>query len=169
MSRSSLSLLHMVTGHVDEALRLMDGLPSEQPIFAYSKALALTAAGRKPEAVALLEPIEPAAGFDAGLHYALLVKFALSGRLDRFPEALVPPFVRLAEIDACTATVFAMCYATAGATEAALDWLEKAVPRGFFNYPYLRNHDRLMTSLHGHPRFERLMREIQLRWEAFRA
>jgi len=169
MSQASLSLLHMVTGQFDEALRVMEGLPAGQPVFAYSKALALTAVGRKAEAVALLEPIEPAEGFDVGLHYALLVKFALSGRLDRFPEALVPQFVRLAEIDACTATFFAMCYATAGATDAALDWLEKAVPRGFFNYPYLRNHDRFMTSLQGHPRFERLMREIQLRWEAFRA
>jgi non-specific serine/threonine protein kinase len=97
------------------------------------------------------------------------MKFALGGRLDRFPEALRPEFVRLADLDACTAVGLSMCYAMAGATDAALDWLEKAIRRGYFNYPYLRTHDRFMTSLHGHPRFERLLRDMQLRWEAFRA
>jgi hypothetical protein len=40
---------------------------------------------------------------------------------------------------------------------------------GIDHYPYLRSHDGFMTSLDGHPLFERLLREIRSRWEAFRA
>ena len=57
----------------------------------------------------------------------------------------------------------------AGDQAAALDWLEKAVPRGYFNYPYLRSHDVFLASLRGHPRYERVVSEIQSEWEAFRA
>ncbi len=117
----------------------------------------------------MLEPVEPDETFDVGRHFALLLKFALSRRLDRFPEALRPEFVRLAELDACTAVCFAMCYGVAGERDAALDWLEKAVPRGYFNYPYLHAHDVFMASLRGHPRYERVMGEIKRTWEAFRA
>jgi len=172
MSHASVSLACFVQGRIDESLRATEGLPMEHPMFAYVKAMALVAAGRKEDAIALLEPIEPNRPdevFDLSRHYALLIKFGLSGRLDRFPEALRPEFVRLAELDACTAVCFAMCYGIAGAHDAALDWLEKAVPRGYFNYPYLRIHDVFMTSLRGHPRFERVMSEIKSKWEAFRA
>jgi serine/threonine protein kinase/tetratricopeptide (TPR) repeat protein len=169
MSHVSVALAHMVAGRFGDALSASDTLPTGHPMFAYTRALALSAAGRRAEAIALLEPFEPVPGFDLSLHYLLLIKFALGGRLDRFPEVLRPEFVRLAELDACTAVGLAACYAMAGANDAAIDWLEKAVPRGYFNYPYLRTHDRFMISLHGHPRFERLMREMQSRWEAFRA
>jgi serine/threonine protein kinase/tetratricopeptide (TPR) repeat protein len=172
MSHTSVALACFVQGRVDESLRATEGLPMEHPMFAYVKAMVLAAAGRKADAIALLEPIEPNQPeevFDLSRHYALLFKFGLSGRLDRFPEALRPEFVRLAELDACTAVCFAMCYGIAGAHDAALGWLEKAVSRGYFNYPYLRIHDVFMASLRGHPRFERVMSEIKSKWEAFRA
>jgi eukaryotic-like serine/threonine-protein kinase len=169
MSHASVALVYFVQGRFEESLRAMEGFPTQYPMFAYTKALALAAAGRKAEALALLEPVEPDETFDMARHYALLLKFALSGRLDRFPGVLRPEFVRLAELDACTAVQFAMCYAVAGDHDAALDWLEKAVPRGYFNYPYLHTHDVFMASLRGHPRFERVMGEIKSKWEAFRA
>jgi len=169
MSHASVALACFVQGRLDESLRATETFPAGHPMFGWVKGLALTAAGRKAEAVALLEPVELEETFDVGRHYALLLKFALSGRLDRFPEVLRPEFVRLAELDACTAVCFAMCYGVAGEHDAALDWLEKAVPRGYFNYPYLRTHDVFMASLRGHPRYERVMGEIKRTWEAFRA
>jgi serine/threonine protein kinase/tetratricopeptide (TPR) repeat protein len=169
MSHVSVAAVCFVQGRTDESLSAMEGLPTEYPFFAYVKALVLTGGGRKAEAVALLEPVEPEETFDMSRHYALLLKFALSGRPDRFPEALRPEFVRLAELDACTAVQFAMCYAVAGEHDVALDWLEKAIPRGYFNYPYLRSHDVFLASLRGHPRYERVMSDIKSTWEAFRA
>jgi serine/threonine protein kinase/cytochrome c-type biogenesis protein CcmH/NrfG len=169
MSHASVALVDFVEGRIQEALAATEGLPIEFPMFAYVRAMVLTAAGRKSDAVAVLDQIEPAEAFDVGRAYALIIKFAVSGRLDRFPEALRPEFVRLAELDACTAVGLAMAYGIVGEHDTALDWLEKAVPRGYFNYPYLRTHDVFMASMRGQPRFERVMVEIKTRWENFRA
>ena len=169
ISHAAVAWVHFVEGRFDESIAALEGISFEHPMFSFIKALALASAGRKAEAIALLGPLEPGDHFDAGSSYALFFKFALSGERHRFPEVLRPEFVRLAELDACTSVFFALFYSLAGDEDAALDWLEKAVPRGYFNYPYLRRHDRFMTSPHGHPRFERLMDVIKRKWEAFQA
>jgi serine/threonine protein kinase len=168
VSHASVALACFVEGRLEEALSAAEPFPLEHPVFAWVKALILTAAGRRADAVALLDPFEPGEGFDVHLHYALLLKFALSGRGDRFPDALGPELVRLADLDACTAVVVALCHSLAGAHDVALDWLEKAVPRGYFNYPYLRSHDVFFAPLRGQARYERVMADIRSRWEAFR-
>ena len=168
MSHVSVALAQYVQGRFTEALAAIEGLPNEHPMFAYVRALALVGAGRRDEALAVLEPFEPQAEFDMSLAYALLIKFAISGRGDRFPEVLDPALVRLADLDACTAVALTMCYAAVGDADTALDWLEKAVPRGYFNYPYLRHHDPFVASLRGVPRFERTMDVMKVKWEAFR-
>jgi len=50
----------------------------------------------------------------------------------------------------------------------AFHWLEHAVEAGFINYPFLTR-DRLLDSLRGEERFERLMERVKREWEAFDA
>lgn len=58
-------------------------------------------------------------------------------------------------------------YALCGAPDRAIDSLQRAVDRGFINYPFLARHDPFLRSLDGHPRFGDLLEEVRARWEAF--
>jgi len=168
LSYGAVAFAHFVEGRFDEALAVLE----RQPVDAaqrWSVGLILASAGRHAEAIAVLEPVEPEEGASVIWDYALLLKFALKGERRRFLEVLRPEFVRMAELDACTAVFLAMDYSVAGDTEAALDWLEKAEPRGYFNYPFLGTHDRCTAPLRGHPRFERVLEVMKRKWEAFRA
>jgi hypothetical protein len=51
--------------------------------------------------------------------------------------------------------------------EKALDWLERWVDRGAFNYPMLAYGDPLLENLRGEPRFQRLLDRIRPTWESF--
>jgi len=57
--------------------------------------------------------------------------------------------------------------ALGGLNEIALDWLENAVDRGFFNYPLLAEHDPFLKTLRGQPRYETLMERVKHEWESF--
>jgi serine/threonine protein kinase/tetratricopeptide (TPR) repeat protein len=62
----------------------------------------------------------------------------------------------------------AQVHALAGRPDEALDWLEHAVDAGLVNYPFLTR-DRLLDSVRGTERFERLMERVKREWEAFDA
>jgi len=59
------------------------------------------------------------------------------------------------------------CLALAGECERALDWLERWVDRGSFNYPLLAQGDPLLESVRGEPRFRRLLDRVRPVWENF--
>ena len=166
LSYWAVACAHFVEGRFDEALAVL----GEEPADVWQRwgvGLILASAGRRADAIAVLEPVEPEDGASLAWDYALLLKFALKGERHRFLEVLRPEFVRMAELDACTAVFLVMDYSVLGDTDAALDWLEKAVPRGYFNYPFLSTHDRCTAPLRGHPRFERVIEVMRRQWEAF--
>ena len=65
--------------------------------------------------------------------------------------------------------MLAQVYAVAGDFETAIEWLSLAVERGFINYPYLADHDPLLTRMTGHPEYRRLLEEVRGRWNNFAA
>jgi non-specific serine/threonine protein kinase len=169
MGQALIGMVHLVEGRFDEALLVLQDIPDEFPMFVGTRASALAAAGRKEEAIRLLESLEPGEDFEMVRHLALFLKFALKGETERFPEALRPQLVRLAELDACTAISFAQYYALAGDEKNALSWLEKAVSRGYLNYPFLSWQDPFFSRLRGDPRFEKLLQRVKREWEEFEA
>ncbi len=58
-------------------------------------------------------------------------------------------------------------FAQVGDCDHALDWLERLVDRGSFNYPMLVHGDPLFENLRGDPRFHRLLDRIRPVWENF--
>jgi len=58
------------------------------------------------------------------------------------------------------------CLALAGEVDEAIHWLENTIRIGNVNHPFWSRHDWLLQNLHGHPRFEELMRQVQREWLA---
>jgi TolB-like protein/cytochrome c-type biogenesis protein CcmH/NrfG len=65
------------------------------------------------------------------------------------------------------ARMLASAYARAGATDQAMRWLERAVERGFINYPFLSRIDPTLENLRREPQFDRLMEVVRARWVQF--
>jgi tetratricopeptide (TPR) repeat protein len=70
-------------------------------------------------------------------------------------------------MDADSPYFAASWFAKAGDAEHALDWLERWVDRGSFNYPMLAHGDPLFENLRGAPSFQRLLDRIRPVWENF--
>lgn len=64
--------------------------------------------------------------------------------------------------------MFAQAFALADEPEAAMEWLSLAVARGFINYPYLHQHDPLLTRLNKYPSYRNLLKEVKQEWSGFR-
>jgi TolB-like protein/tetratricopeptide (TPR) repeat protein len=56
------------------------------------------------------------------------------------------------------------CFALAGETEDALNWLENTVRIGNFNYPFWSQHDTWVDSIRSHSRFDAIMRNVEQEW-----
>ena len=51
--------------------------------------------------------------------------------------------------------------------EQAMDWIENALDRGFFNYPFVAQQDPLLNNLRDTPQFNELLARMKTRWQAF--
>jgi hypothetical protein len=58
-------------------------------------------------------------------------------------------------------------FALIGEPAESLRWLERAVEKGWINYPFLSRIDPWLEAVRGDPRFERLMARVRREWEAF--
>ena len=83
--------------------------------------------------------------------------FAIRGRFDEARAAVTPELLAAAQSVEFIARFLAELLALIGDSDAAIDALEQSVRLGMAHYPFLAHRDRLLSSLHGHPRFERLL------------
>jgi hypothetical protein len=63
--------------------------------------------------------------------------------------------------------LLAQAYALGGDIELSLQWLSRAVSQGFINFPYLKQHDPVLTGLKSDKRYAQLLSEVEHRWRAF--
>jgi non-specific serine/threonine protein kinase len=61
----------------------------------------------------------------------------------------------------------AECYSMLGDTSAALLWIEKAMERGFINYPMISRWDPLLDNARKSPEFPALADQVKALWENF--
>jgi serine/threonine protein kinase/tetratricopeptide (TPR) repeat protein len=133
--------------------------------YAYACALAEE---KDAAAAAILEQLardEPNHGL---ARLGLIMRHALVGDAAAVLRGLTPELQAWARRDLSYSQNVAQAYAIVRRTEDALDWLEHAVELGFINYPFLTR-DRLIDSIRGTERFERLMERVKREWEAFDA
>ena len=91
---------------------------------------------------------------------------ALRGERNATLEAISSDVRETAHTDPQYSWMVSQCYALVGETTKALDWLHRAVGRGFINYPLLSAWDPLLDKVRTDPRFGRLMDGVREQWEA---
>ena len=163
-------VVEFLAGESARKLQFMLQFLQINPEFTVSRvtcALALIYQGRIPEARALVEaaPEEKTPSI-SGLQCAF-IRHALAGRRDEALRAVSEPFKAAARRVEYWSWVMSNCYALIDERDQALDWLEIAISRGFINYPFLSQHDKLLAKLHGHPRFEALMQKAKYEFDRF--
>ena len=127
----------------------------------------LVFAGKRDEALDILEPVERISTSDFFFQNARLLKYALEGKKEKINDLMTEEFI-LAEkregVESCWAASF---FAILGDFDTALDWLENSVDRGFFNYPYMSQYDPFLTKMRGNTRYDKLMERVKYEWENF--
>jgi serine/threonine protein kinase/tetratricopeptide (TPR) repeat protein len=122
---------------------------------------------RYDEARELIRGNVPTGLEDVFTRETLLLQHALDGEPARLRELVTEDFERTAWRDPQFSYFVADCHALAGLKEEALDWLSNAVDRGFINYPFIAEHDPLLASIRGEPRFRDIAARAKYEWEHF--
>ena len=100
---------------------------------------------------------------------AILLKHALELEEERgkMTELLTDDFVKTARRDPQFSYFVGSIFVLAGMNEQAMDWIENALDRGFFNYPFVAQQDPLLNNLRDTPQFNELLAPMKTRWQAF--
>jgi tetratricopeptide (TPR) repeat protein len=78
-----------------------------------------------------------------------------------------PDLLQIAECDPHYSWNVAQCYALIGETSVSLDWIEKAMSKGFINYPMISRWDPLLAPIRHTARFDEIVDRVRERWEHF--
>ena len=167
-----LAYLELVQGRYEAALphyeRAFDLEQPPIPMSVWGRAMALGGLGRVAEVSSLVDALPAGAESDPHARMALALDHALCGRHDAVLALMTPEFLATAASQGYLAREIAGYHALAGRITEALDWLERAVRGGFYNYPYLSIH-RNYDALRSHPRYGALMQVAKSRCAAFSA
>ena len=98
---------------------------------------------------------------------SLFVKYAIEGDKEKIKELLTDDFIKVARRDCQNSYFVSGLFALSGMKDEAIEWLENAIDRGFFNYPFINEFDSLLENIRSEPRFKKLMERVKHEWENF--
>ena len=128
--------------------------------------LLLAAAGRFDEANVVLEEVaqrEPGHAFG---QLALAYRHAFSGDRDQVRAILTPAVTGALATDPQYCWLLARCFALVNDVDNGIEWVRAAVEHGFINHALLARKDPFLTNLHGDPRYQALMVDVEQRTRA---
>jgi non-specific serine/threonine protein kinase len=134
--------------------------------FLYAQTLLLN--NRHDEAFEIIDKVEKAIPDHPFTQFGILLKSAIQGERSRL-DSMGQELLTVARRDPYFPTLLAEDYALLGEKEEALNWLEHAINRGNFNYPFFNEHDPFLENIRGEIRFKQLMERIKPVWEDFDA
>jgi len=161
---------HWMSGNFEEALATFDRALKLEPDFLWAslfRAHVLMWQERRDETLEVLAPIARRDPRDVFADWAILLECAIAGDSAGAVEALSEETKRFLWYDPESPALMAPVYALAGAKEEALTWLERAVERGWINYPLFAHQDPLLENIRGEPRYKELMVGVKAKWESF--
>jgi len=95
------------------------------------------------------------------------LKLALEGKRVEARSCLDPEFLERARNVEWWSWEVAECYAFIDEQDLAIEWLENAFQRGFWNYPYLTKQNTTFRRMDDNPRFQDLLKKVKTAWEQF--
>ncbi len=96
-----------------------------------------------------------------------VMQAALLGDRKAFDKAATTELLQISEHDPHYSWNLAQCFALIGDTTNALAWIDKAMNKGFINYPMISRWDPLLTPVRQTPQFDELVDRVRERWENF--
>jgi tetratricopeptide (TPR) repeat protein len=138
----------------------------DSPYTRWAHATTLAWAGRIDEGCDLLEKIARDTPDNVFGWLAPAFSRALHGDADAALRSVTPEFIAAAKGGWQLRWMTASLYAMIGRDDEALDWLELAVTRGFYNYIFLER-EPFLKPLNNNPRFQAILAEARRRSEAF--
>ncbi len=94
------------------------------------------------------------------------LRAALRGENDTFSRLQTPDVLRTIKRDLQLSYHTASFYSFLNQPKDALDWLENAISRGFYNYRFMEV-DPFLNNIRGEERFKKLMERVKYEWEHF--
>jgi non-specific serine/threonine protein kinase len=166
------SVYYLAKGRLDRALSMIRRavqMDAEDRNFRFWEAYYLAWSDRTGEAVERLSRIlDQDAGDRLGL-LAVFLKHALQKEKDQAIQALGKPKRDMLWNDPEAPWLMAGGFSLLGEKTEALSWLERAVARGWTNYPLFSRIDPFLANIRDEERFQKLMERVKRHWEDFEA
>jgi serine/threonine protein kinase/lipoprotein NlpI len=170
MNYSMKGILYFFQGQFNLAIKpLLDmyKLVPESGMWQFWKALVLLYNDLPKESLDFINECVKEPGQDALAQMAIFLKYVLRDDRNKLSQLLTPDYIKAAQRDCQFSWHMATFYSYLGDKDQSLEWLENAIDRGFINYPFLNEHDKLLDNIRGEPRFKKLMERVKHEWENF--
>jgi TolB-like protein/tetratricopeptide (TPR) repeat protein len=163
-------LIDFFEGHFDfaaEQLREAHIMAPHMPANQFWYALSLAYGRRFQESLSILDIDKGAlSSDDAFKKVSEFLRATLLGEKDAFSRLQTPDVLRTTKRDLQLSYHAASFCSFLGQPNDALDWLENAINRGFYNYPFMEV-DPFLDNIRGEKRFKKLMERVKYEWEHF--
>ena len=163
-------LLSLMGGQFPDALPSFDDAIKMDPTNAmllWCRGQVLALCGRTQDAITQLRELAKQHSDHFFTKLGNLMQAALIGDSEATASVATEELLQIAGCDPHYSWSVAQCYSMLGDTERALTWIEKAMERGFINFPMINTWDPLLANVRQNPRFSDLAERVRVLWEEF--
>jgi non-specific serine/threonine protein kinase len=163
-------LLSLMGGEFADALPSFDDairLDPSNAMLLWCRGQILALLRRSNDAVAQFKAIEEMHPGHFFSQLGAVMQAALLGDRAAMDRAVTTELSQITECDPHYSWNFAQCYAVIGDTSSAVTWLDKAMQKGFINYPMISRWDPLLAPVRQTPAFDDLVDRARDLWENF--
>jgi eukaryotic-like serine/threonine-protein kinase len=163
-------LLSLMAGQFTDALPSFDDAIKMDPTNAmllWCRGQVLALCGRTQDALAQFQELAKLHSDHFFTQLGDLMQAALLGDSEAATRVATEELMQIAGCDPHYSWSVAQCYSMLNDTGRALTWLEKAMDRGFINFPMINTWDPLLENVRKHPGFSDLAERIHTLWTAF--
>jgi len=163
-------LLSLMGGDFAEALPSFEEairLDPSNTMLLWCRGQILALLRRDQEAITQFQAIQQIDATHFFAQLGAIMQAALASDGQAFATAVNQELLEIVACDPHYSWNAAQCYALMGDTAASLDWIEKAMSKGFINYPMISRWDPLLTPIRHADRYDEIADTMRERWEHF--
>jgi hypothetical protein len=158
-----------MSGHFDlvqtEGARLLHSVP-DFPSIRLSVAVSFIHDRRQHDAIRVLRGLSEKTPTISG-QICRFLRLGLEGQPGDSKSCFDPDLLKRARNVEYWSLWVSECYAFINETDLAIDWLETAFRKGYWNYPYVSKHSTVFRKFDGYPRFQDVLSRMKTAWEQF--